>query len=87
MPVFLSLVFFSMPELYALGIYLLFKSLTQSYGFLGGESINISRLKSIFWDWNQYFEIEINISRLKSDLKTGVLVPLCIHRITAYLVI
>jgi len=63
-----------MPELYALGIYPFLKKFNAKVmDFLGGI--------------NQYCEIEINISRLKSDFKTGVFVPLCIHRITAYLVI
>jgi len=64
MPVFLSLAFFSTHEFYALEINLLKENLsviclTQKWWIFLGK-------QSIFQDWNQYFEIEINISRLKS---------------------
>ena len=59
MPVFLSLVFFSMHESYALGINLFKKilsviCLTQKlWIFLGNQSM--------FQDWNQYFMIEMRL--------------------------
>ena len=66
MPVFLSLVFFSMHESYALGINLFKKilsviCLTQKLWIFFGN-------QSIFQDWNE-------------TRKTGVFVLLCIHRI------